>query len=150
KRDESNIATCAPATPKKVVVQLGYDQLLSKANSLADTDCNAAEVWYVKALQQKPNGLEALTGSGMCMLELSKYASAHSRFRTALSVDPRYEGALWGVAEAYRKQGRKDDAITALKQYLDIYPSSYKAKAALEKLTGGTTQRTDPTPGPGN
>jgi hypothetical protein len=153
KRDESNIAICVAAGGyKRPVVQLGYDQLLSKANSLADTDCNAAEVWYVKALQQKPNGLEALTGSGMCMLELSKYASAQSRFRSALSVDPRYEGALWGVAEAYRKQGRKDDAITALKQYLDLYPSSYKAKAALEKLTGsgGTTPRIDPTPGPGN
>src|SRR4029077_12776544 len=70
KRDDSNIAICAAgAEKKKYVVQLGYDQMLAKANSLADADCNAAEVWYGKALQQKPKGIEALVGSGMCMLE---------------------------------------------------------------------------------
>ncbi|MEO8704180.1 MAG: tetratricopeptide repeat protein [Kofleriaceae bacterium] len=130
---DGGVATCAPkkTTPPP---QLGYDQLLSKANSTADTNCGAAETWFAKALAKKPNGLEALVGSGMCYVEAKKFASAHSRFRSALAVNPRYEGALWGVAEAYRLQGKTDDAISAYRQYLDAYPSSYRGKAALDKL----------------
>jgi hypothetical protein len=142
KRDDSNIAVCSPqkipTTPK-----LTYEQLLTQANSYADTDCVKAEAWYAKALAAKPKGIEALVGSGMCFVELRKWTNAHSRFRSALSIDARYEGALWGVAETYRLQGKRDDAIAAYRQYLDIYPSSYKAKAALEKLAGNQVERVD-------
>jgi len=136
RRDDQDVAVCVKRAIKSLVVpkQQGYDALLAKANLLADTNCNAAEAEYIKALAAKPNGVEALVGSGNCMLETSKWTSAHSRFRSALSISPRYEGAMWGVAEAYRRQGKKDDAVAAYRQYLDAFPNSYKAKAALERL----------------
>lgn len=114
-----------------------YDQLLAKANAVADTSCADAEAWYARAIAARPGGLEALVGSGMCLVERKKFASAHSRFRSALAVDARYEGALWGVAEALRLQGKRDEAVAAYRDYLAVYPSSYKAKAALDKLGGG-------------
>jgi hypothetical protein len=135
----NGVATCAAKKAAAAAPQLGYDQLLAKANSVADSNCGAAEAWYAKAIAKKPNGIEALVGSGMCYLDGKKFASAHSRFRSALAVNARYEGALWGVAEAYRLQGKTDDAISAYKQYLDAYPSSFRGKAALEKLAGKST-----------
>ncbi|HEU0029627.1 MAG TPA: tetratricopeptide repeat protein [Kofleriaceae bacterium] len=114
-----------------------YDGWLKKANALADKNCTKALELYAKALEQKPNGVEALTGMGYCHLDAKNFASAHSRFRTALATSPRYEPALAGIAEAYQQQGRKDDAIAAWRTYLEAYPGSAKAQRALERLGAG-------------
>jgi predicted Zn finger-like uncharacterized protein len=114
-----------------------YDRLLAWANQLAETSCDKAMELYAKALEQKPSGVEALTGMGYCHIDAKEFASAHSKFRAALGVSSRYEPALHGVAEAYQQQGRKDDAIKAYRAYLDIYPNSAAAKRQLERLGAG-------------
>ena len=85
---------------------------------------------FAKALEQKPNGVEALTGMGYCHIDAKQFSSAFSKFRAALAVSSRYEPALWGVAEAYQQQGRKEQAIEACKAYLEVYPSAPKAQKA--------------------
>jgi predicted Zn finger-like uncharacterized protein len=111
-----------------------YDRLLAKANAAAESNCGKALELYAKALEQKPNGVEALTGMGYCHIDGKQFASAFSKFRAALAVSARYEPALWGVAEAYVQQGRKEQAVEALKAYLEVYPESAKAKKQLERL----------------
>jgi tetratricopeptide (TPR) repeat protein len=91
---------------------------------------------YAKALEQKPNGVEALAGMGYCHIDAKQFASAFSKFRAALAVSPRYEPALRGIAEAYQQQGRKEQAIEAYKAYLEVYPDSASAKKQLERLGG--------------
>ncbi len=126
-----------------------YDTLLAQANDFADAyNCTKAEDVYQQALKLKANGVEALVGSGNCMARQSKWTNAHLRFDKALTVNPRYEPALWGKAEAYRLAYKKDDAIAAYKQYLDAFPNAYKAKQALEKLQGGTVSTPPPPPPP--
>jgi len=104
---------------------------------------------YGKALEQKPTGVEALTGMGYCYLDAKQFASAFSKFRAALAVSSRYEPALGGVAETYQRQGNKEQAIEAWHRYLDVIPGSPKAKKQLEILgdTGGDKPPT-PTPTP--
>ncbi len=119
-----------------------YDQLLARANALAESNCTKAIDLFAKALEQKPNGVEALTGMGYCHIDAKQYASAFSKFRAALAVSSRYEPALWGIAEAYMQQGRKEQALDAVKAYLDVYPGVAKATKALDRLGGGAT----PTP----
>jgi tetratricopeptide (TPR) repeat protein len=116
-----------------------YDSLLARANKLAETNCSKALDLFGKALEQKPTGVEALTGMGYCYLDAKQFASAFSKFRAALAVSSRYEPALGGVAETYQRQGNKEQAIAAWHHYLDIYPDSPKAKKQLEILgdTGG-------------
>jgi predicted Zn finger-like uncharacterized protein len=116
-----------------------YDSLLARANKLAETNCSKAMDIFGKALEQKPTGVEALTGMGYCYLDAKQFASAFSKFRAALAVSSRYEPALGGVAETYQRQGNKEQAIAAWHHYLDIYPDSPKAKKQLEILgdTGG-------------
>ena len=91
---------------------------------------------YAKALEQKPNGVEALTGMGYCHLDAKQFASAFSKFRAALAVSSRYEPALWGVAEAYQQQGRKEQAIEACKAYLEVYPGIGEGAEAARSAHG--------------
>jgi len=134
-----------------------YDKLLARANALAESNCSKALELFGKALEQKPNGVEALTGMGYCHIDAKQFASAFSKFRAALAVSPRYEPALWGVGEAYQQQGRKEQAIEAFRAYLDAYPGSAKAQKQLDRLVGdqpkppdtsGGSGSTSPTPTP--
>jgi len=149
--DPPKDAGTGPGSAKPVTpVEAGgdsYDRLLAKANTLAESNCTRAMEMFAKALEQKPNGVEALTGMGYCHIDAKQFASAFSKFRAALAVSSRYEPALWGVGEAYQQQGRKDQAIEAFKAYLEVYPGSAKAQKALDRLGAGSTP---PDPGPGS
>ncbi len=129
-----------------------YDAIMIEANKIADSNCTRAIELYQKALDQKPDSVEAHTGMGYCFVDAKQFASAQSKFRTALRFSPRYEPALYGIAEAYHQQGRKDDAIEAYKAYLAVYPGTSKAVKALERLgvtdTGGATPPPTPPPTP--
>lgn len=113
-----------------------YDALLAKANKLAEVDCGQAMPYFQRALDVQPNGVEALSGMGFCHIDAKQFASAHSKFRAALGISPRFERALWGVAEAYQQQGRTDLAITAYEKYLGVYPGSAAAQRQLDRLKG--------------
>jgi predicted Zn finger-like uncharacterized protein len=121
-----------------------YDHLLARANAIADTSCAKAMELYTKALEQKPNGIEALAGEGYCHIDAKQFASAFSKFRAALAVSSRYEPALRGIAEAYQQQGRKEQAIEAYKAYLEVYPGSVAAKKQLERLGGDAAPQAPP------
>src|SRR5262249_8882532 len=111
-------------------------RMVARANALAETSCAKAMELYAKALEQKPNGVEALTGMGYCHIDAKQFSSAFSNFRAALAVAPKYEAALRGIAETYTQQGRKEQAIEAYKAYLEAYPNSVAAKKQLERLGG--------------
>lgn len=111
-----------------------YDTLVAKARSLAATNCGKAMELYTKALEQTVTGVEALTGMGYCFLNGKQYASAFSKFRSALAVSSRYEPALAGVAETYQQQGNRDQEIEAWRKYLEVFPNAPKAKRRLEAL----------------
>jgi predicted Zn finger-like uncharacterized protein len=146
----SNTGTVKP--PTDVISGGSYDQLLARANKMAETSCGKALEIYAKALEQKPNGVEALTGQGYCHIDAKQFASAFSKFRSALAISSRYEPALWGIAEAYQQQGRREQAIEAYKKYLDIYPNTAKAQKQIERLggAGAGSAPTPPTPTPGS
>jgi tetratricopeptide (TPR) repeat protein len=122
-----------------------YDALITQGNNAAaNTNCTRAMELYAKALEAKPNGVEALAGMGYCHIDRKEFASAHSKFRAALAISPRFEPALFGVAEAYAQQGRKEDAINSFKAYLEIYPGAAKAKRQLEMLGVNLDAPTNP------
>jgi tetratricopeptide (TPR) repeat protein len=125
-----------------------YDSLVAKADKLASTSCTNAMALYGKALEQKPTGVEALTGMGYCYLDSKQFASAFSKFRSALAVSPRFEPALAGVAETYQQQGNKDQAIEAWNRYLEAIPGSPKATKQLQILGAGASSGSATAPPP--
>jgi predicted Zn finger-like uncharacterized protein len=125
-----------------------YDRVLAQANKLAEVDCGKAMPLFEKAIDLRPSGVEALSGAGYCHVDNKEFASAHAKFRAALAVSPRFERALWGIAEAYQQQGRADLAIEAYRRYLEVYPDSAQAKRQLDKLGGGAPAPGEPKPEP--
>ena len=128
-----NAGTSHPALP----VAADYDSLRKRADQLAQTNCTAAKDLYRRALEQKPNGVEAMTGMAYCELDAKDFASAYREFSTALVVQTNYEPALAGIAETYQQQGNKAKAIEAWHKYLGVYPGAMKAKRQLELLGEG-------------
>jgi predicted Zn finger-like uncharacterized protein len=118
-----------------------FDRVLAKADQLAkERGCGQAMPYYQRALELKSTNVEALTGAGFCHLDGGQFASAYSKFNAALAISPRFERALWGMAEAYQQQGNDARAIEAYQRYLDAYPGSAAAKKQLQRLgvdTGG-------------
>src|SRR5690606_25147201 len=112
-----------------------------------ETSCTRAMDLYMRALEQRPNGVEALAGMGYCHLDAKQFSSAFSKFRAALAVSSKFEPALGGIAETYQRQGNKEAAIEAWRKYLDVYPSSAKAKKQLELLGASDTPK-EPPPSP--
>ena len=125
-----------PATPPNTNGGGGgdYDSLLARANKLAEGNCSKAMELFAKALEQTPNGVEALTGMGYCFLDAKQFSSAFSKFRTALMVSPRYEPALRGIAETYQQQGNKEQAIEAYKALPRGVSRHRRGKEQLEIL----------------
>ncbi len=126
----------------------GYDALIKKANALAEGgNCTKAIELYQKAFEIKSSA-EALTGQAYCHIDAKQFSSAFSKFRGALALQANYEPALYGVAQAYQQQGRKQDAIDSYKAYLAVYPGSAKAQKQLDRL--GPGDATPPSNGSGS
>jgi tetratricopeptide (TPR) repeat protein len=141
-----------------------YDRLLERADRLAEGgNCSAAKPIYERALDANPSGVGALTGLGYCHIDGREFASAHAKFRAALGVSPRYQPALWGMAEMYQRQGLTDQAIEGYRRFLREHPHSRRADQArrqIERLggavepegppSGASDVSRDPPAGPGS
>ncbi len=126
-----------------------YDGLVQKADALAENgNCGGAMKLYEKALDARAGGVEALVGMGYCYMDGKDYGRAVSHFRAALGISPRFGDALWGIAEAYRFQGKGADAVAYYQKYLDANPSGAKAAAAKRFVNdlGGGDKPPEPTP----
>jgi predicted Zn finger-like uncharacterized protein len=127
-----------------------FDRVLARANAAAENSCASAMPLYERALELKPNSVEALTGVGYCHLDAKQFSAAYSKFRAALMISPKYERALWGIGEMYQQQGRADKAIESYCKYLEVFEGSAAAKKQIDKLGGSCGGATAPPPDPGS
>ncbi len=108
-----------------------YEGLVKKGDKLAENgNCADAIHAYERALDARPNGVEALTGLGYCSLDHKEYDRALGNFRAALAISPRYSEALIGLAESFRFRGMNAEALTYYKRYLEQSPNGGKAAMA--------------------
>jgi predicted Zn finger-like uncharacterized protein len=89
---------------------------------------------YNKVLERDGRNVSALAGRGLCYLDLGQYSQAENSFETALRVDARNPDALMGLAETYRYESRKEDAITYYQKYLTAHPKGAGAAAARNAI----------------
>jgi tetratricopeptide (TPR) repeat protein len=83
----------------------------------------------------------ALLGMADCHLERKEFASAHGKFQAVLGVSPSNAEALFGMAEAYRKQGLDTQAVSWYRKYIEEHPSgsrASKARQRIDELEGGS------------
>ncbi len=77
-------------------------------------DLDAAIVSLNKALELKPDHVGALTTRGGIFAELGRWSEARRDFEHALKIDPRDDGALYGLSQALREAKEYSGAQSAL------------------------------------
>jgi predicted Zn finger-like uncharacterized protein len=108
-----------------------FDTYMTQGDRLREREQpgNALDA-YAKAAELEPGRPEPLAGRGLALLDLGKTATAIAALQQALKIDPRYGLALMGLAEAYRAEGNKDEAIRYYEKYLDVHPDGPEAPVA--------------------
>jgi predicted Zn finger-like uncharacterized protein len=92
---------------------------------------------YAEAAELEPDRAEPYAGRGMAFLDLGDTRQAETEFKQALKFNPRYGEAIIGLAETYRSQGKKADAVRYYERYLEILPNGPEAaiaRSAIERL----------------
>jgi hypothetical protein len=113
----------------------GIKRLLADARRLrVRGKPDAALRTYGHALDVEPRNVDALAGRGLCYLDLSQYGPAEASFQAALETDARHAEALMGLAETYRYEGRRTEAVTYYQKYVAAHPDGEDAAAARNAI----------------
>jgi tetratricopeptide (TPR) repeat protein len=89
---------------------------------------------YDKALQLQPDSRQALTGLAYCDLDRERYLSAIDRFKKVLALYANDGEALIGVAEAYKMQGLRAQALEYYRRYVQVWPVGPKVLMAQNNI----------------
>ncbi|HET8540251.1 MAG TPA: zinc-ribbon domain-containing protein [Anaeromyxobacter sp.] len=122
-------AARAPPVPRGPLAMLAQAAKLREAGAI-----ERALDLYGRVVDADPGNAEALTGRGLCYLDLESYAPAEASFLAALGIEPDEPGALLGLAETYRWQGKSADAIKYYERYLSKHPGGEEAAVARNAL----------------
>ncbi|MFL5262786.1 MAG: tetratricopeptide repeat protein, partial [Anaeromyxobacteraceae bacterium] len=89
---------------------------------------------YGRVLETAPQNADALAGRGLCYLDLSQYQQATASLEAALSVNAQHGDALMGLAETFRYEGRRAEAVQYYERYLAAHPRGESASAARNAI----------------
>jgi predicted Zn finger-like uncharacterized protein len=118
-----------PAEPQ------GFDAWMAQADALQQKGrTQKALEAYERALEARPGHVEALTGKGLCLLDLGSYPASIQAFQQALKANPAYGDAILGLGEAHKYKGDRAGAIKWYQRYLDVHPSGPEASVARSNL----------------
>jgi predicted Zn finger-like uncharacterized protein len=140
-------APAAPAAPAAGGTPL-YAELVKDAYRLQQNgSITRARRLYESALDQQPDGVEALTGMGYVQLDRNKFTSAISYFRRALSIAP-HAPAMFGIGEAYRYAGEAGRAVEAYRRFLAQAPNDRDAPVARRQIRALAPHHAEGDPAP--
>jgi predicted Zn finger-like uncharacterized protein len=115
-----------------------FDYYMTQGNRLRERErSEAALEAYGEAAELEPDQAEPYSGRGMAYLDLGDTRQAETEFKQALKINANYGEAIIGLAETYRSQGKKAEAIRYYERYLEILPNGPEAsvaRSAIERL----------------
>lgn len=124
-------ASPVPTAPARA----GPKVLLAQADRLRERgDVGAALELYDRLVAYDPGDAEALTGRGLCYLDLERYLPAEASFEAALRIEPQDPDALLGLAETYRFEGKRPEAVRQYERYLAEHPAGEEADVARNAI----------------
>jgi predicted CXXCH cytochrome family protein len=86
---------------------------------------------YVTVQRYNADRPEARTNLGTFQARRTRFDEAQAEFRAAIALDRRFVPAYVNAADAYREQGREDDAVRMLREGLAVAPESATLHHAL-------------------
>lgn len=115
-----------------------FDSYMAQGDRLREREkATAALDAYDKAIELHDDRAEPYAGKGLAHFDLTQYPQAETSFKRALELNPRYGVAIIGLAETYRAQDKKTEAISFYEKYLEALPNGPEAsvaRSAIEKL----------------
>ncbi len=124
----------APRPPPRAAT---YDQLMSRGSKLLRSNPRLAITTFERALRISPTS-EARAKLGRAYLKSGEISLASIHLRQALSLNPKYQPALWDLAQAYTVQGNHRKAIEVYRRLQRLVgPNSaqgQKVEAALSRM----------------
>ena len=106
---------------------------------LEEADQKERELGYSEPPQYSRPALEVL---GDACIRAGKFDDARNIYKKVLDQRPRSGWALYGIAVAWDKQGKRDEAVKAYREFLDAWshadPDLPQIKAARAHLSGST------------
>ena len=134
-RVEPRPAQTRPAAPSPVTAPASYDGMLQSGYKLLEAGKSSqARHIFEAAAQLRPQSPEPWANLGWCDLDLKRLISAVDNFKTSLARNPRYADGMYGLAVAYERAGRSEDAVRSYRAYLDAHPRGRKAGMVQRKL----------------
>lgn len=131
-------AKAVPAKAKKEPVH-DFNWYMAQGDRLRDHEkAEAALDAYGRAADLEPDRAEPIAGRGLALLDMGSKLQAEAAFQQALKVNAKYTVAIMGLAETYKAQGKKDEAIKYYQRYLEVAPQGTDAavaKAAIQRLS---------------
>ncbi|RMF85728.1 MAG: hypothetical protein D6736_16685 [Nitrospinota bacterium] len=97
-----------------------------------------AEQTYQEVLRREPQQVASLVNLGYLYLDTGRFQKAEEMQRQALEAAPTNEAALFGLALALQRGGKREEAIQRWQEFLAKHPQSrweQKARAYLAQLT---------------
>ncbi len=150
----------APAAGGGAALGGGVEALLSRAAKLQESGSTSqASKLFQKVLEREPGNVDAISGLAYCHLDRGNVGAAIANFRRAVQAVGSYGPAIIGLAEAYKLQGQKAQALEWFEKYLSVHPggryahmaerNSEQLRAALGKSDGDREEANrDPTEQP--
>jgi tetratricopeptide (TPR) repeat protein len=86
---------------------------------------------YVKALDIKPNYLEARNFLGVALFQNGETDEAIAQYRSALDINPDYLEARINLGNALGAKGQSDEAVAQYQKVIEIDPASAEARYNL-------------------
>lgn len=94
-------------------------------------DLDKAAYHYRKALENKPDYIDAHNNLGLALALQEKFGEAASHFREALGINPEYAAAHYNLGLTLQSQGKPDDAIEHFRLSIRIEPGYTEAQSSL-------------------
>ena len=96
-----------------------------------------------RALAEDPGILDAHQMLGAVAMREERFAEAVDSFRRALALDAEHEASLFGLANAYRRLGRDDEALVGFERLLALAPAGQQGGGRRRRPPGreGTARR---------
>ncbi len=136
--DAGGPADAGAPTVKRPAPVRDFDYYMTQGDRNRERErTEAALAAYGEAAELEPSRAEPYTGRGMAFLDMGDTRQAETEFKQALKFNPRYGDAIIGLAETYRSQGKKAEAIRNYERYLEILPNGPEAsvaRSAIERL----------------
>ncbi len=93
-----------------------------------------AEMIYLKILEKRPDDLNIYDKIGHLYIKTGDYKKALNCFRDILSLNINNTSAYFGMAECFKRAGKKPEARRYYKKYLSLEPMSIHRNYVISQL----------------